>query len=223
MSNLKIFVMEDDPLISEAVTQFVRANGHQTYKMSSSMESTQQFEQENQPDILLANFHTQHRKKYNTNIPTIFFEYDKDSELHQRFKAVWVQHPVNLDLGDYLTRLNQQHPIKKKNTIMNDTFFVRNRNKLDKVNINDILWIQSDKKYCTIMTRTKKFVLRISLRGILEKLDNDQFIRVHRSFIVQRNAIESINVGEGEIAIGTHKVPMGKKYQEELFNRLNLL
>ncbi len=223
MSNLKIFVVEDDPLINKEVQELVHLGGYKTYDDSINVEIIQHFEAENQPNILLANLEKQHQINFNSNIPTIFFEYDKDSELHQRFKAVFVQHPVNMDLNHYLSQFNQQHQLKKNNIMMNDAFFVRNRNKLDKVNINDILWIQSDKKYCTIMTHSKKFVLRISLRGILEKLDNDQFIRVHRSYIVQRNAIESINVGEGEISIGTHKVPMGKKYQEDLFKQLNLL
>ena len=73
------------------------------------------------------------------------------------------------------------------------------------------------------MTLHKKFVLRISLRGILEKLDNEQFVRVHRSYIVQRNAIESISLGENEISLQNYKIPMGKKYQDELFRHLNLL
>jgi len=59
------------------------------------------------------------------------------------------------------------------------------------------------------------------MKALEEKLPANEFIRVHRSFIVRKDKIESIT--EDEIIIGNKKIPVGRTYKKELANKIKLL
>lgn len=87
-----------------------------------------------------------------------------------------------------------------------------------KIAFADILYIEGLKDYVKIYTSQKMIMTRLNLKGIAEKLANDQFIRVHRSFIVAFSKITTFQ--KRFIHLGEKKIPIGNAYQEELFKRL---
>ena len=58
-----------------------------------------------------------------------------------------------------------------------------------------------------------------SMRSIEEKLPNEQFMRVHRSFIVQKQKIKIIE--KGRIIFGKNYIPISDSYKQELLNYVN--
>ncbi len=94
-----------------------------------------------------------------------------------------------------------------------------------RINDNEILYVQSYKNYVEINTRSKKYLYRSTLNKMEDELNKLKFIRVHRSFIVQKNKIDGI--AEKHLTIGSEKIPIGKTYQgalkefNEEFFRLN--
>lgn len=101
--------------------------------------------------------------------------------------------------------------------------YVRTRGKLEKIYKKDILYIESDKKYCTIVTPQKKYVIRAALKSLDKQLSDKQFIRVHRSFLINQEHIQYIDTQNLNIEIGVEKIAIGRRYQEELYNQLMIL
>ncbi|MEO6758734.1 MAG: LytTR family DNA-binding domain-containing protein [Saprospiraceae bacterium] len=101
-----------------------------------------------------------------------------------------------------------------------DSFFVNVEYALVKIPIPDITYIEGMKDYVKIYLATaKKPVLtKSTLKAIEEKLPDRQFMRVHKSFIVQLDKIESIR--NREIRIGEAEIPVGESSLEELLRRL---
>lgn len=104
----------------------------------------------------------------------------------------------------------------------NDCFYIKDEYKWIKIRVNEILYIESFREYVHLHTiDSQKYVFRKSLREIEAKLKTHDFFRVHKSYIVALNTIDSI---EGNrIYIQSHQIPIGKSYKEAFFNGLDLL
>jgi DNA-binding LytR/AlgR family response regulator len=100
-------------------------------------------------------------------------------------------------------------------------FFIRKDSVINKVPVNDVLWIEAMGDYVTVHTRDRKFILHSTLRTIESKLPKDKFIRVHRSYIVHLDNIKTV---EGTtIYVESNIIPLGSLYKENFFKRLGLL
>ncbi len=106
---------------------------------------------------------------------------------------------------------------------ISDNIYIRTRGKLEKICKKDILYVESDKKYCTIITTQKKYVIRTALKSIDSQLKDKNFIRVHRSFLINQEYIQYIDTQNLNIEIGAKKIAIGRRYQEELFKQLMIL
>ncbi len=99
-----------------------------------------------------------------------------------------------------------------------DSIFVKSKKRLEKIKIADILWIEAKDIYSIIVTKMGKYILSQPLKNIDERLSPQQFMRVHRSFIVQLEKIQAIE--ENDLIIEGQHIAIGKTYKEKLMNRL---
>jgi DNA-binding LytR/AlgR family response regulator len=101
------------------------------------------------------------------------------------------------------------------------SFFVHVEYALVKITIADVCHVESMKDYVKIyLEHTKKPVItKSTLKAIEEKLPSDRFMRVHKSFIVNLEKIESIR--NQQVQIGEHEIPFSDTHREELLQRLN--
>lgn len=98
--------------------------------------------------------------------------------------------------------------------------FLKVNKKLIKINLNDILYIESLKDYIKVTTTLGDFVAHKSLTSITDELPQSNFIRIHRSFTISINKISSL---EGNtVQISTRNIPIGRNYvkqtKERIFN-----
>lgn len=102
-----------------------------------------------------------------------------------------------------------------------DFFFVNVEYSLVKIATKDITHIEGMKDYVKIyLAHLRKPVLtKSTLKAIEEKLPPQGFMRVHKSYIVNLNKIESIR--RNQIKIGEHEIPVGEANLEELMKALN--
>ena len=95
----------------------------------------------------------------------------------------------------------------------NDFIFVKSDKKSIKVNISDIFYIEGLGDYIKIYTTDKKLVTNLSMKKIESLLPSGQFYRIHKSFIISLDKIESI---EGNmIKINSTKLPVGNSYRQD--------
>ena len=111
--------------------------------------------------------------------------------------------------------------LAQEDPIFPEYFFVNVEYALVKITINDISHVESMKDYVKIfLTKAVKPILtKSTLKGIEEKLPSKNFMRVHKSFIVNMDKIDSIR--SQNIAIGTHHIPVSDVHLEGLMKVLN--
>ncbi len=99
-----------------------------------------------------------------------------------------------------------------------DYFFIKCGSKYEKIFFADILYAQGTQNYVTLYTTKGKYMTLLYLKDLEEKLDSSAFIRIHKSYIV---AIDKIDSVEGnELSIRTHRVPMSRNYRETVMARV---
>jgi DNA-binding LytR/AlgR family response regulator len=101
-----------------------------------------------------------------------------------------------------------------------DGLFLKKDSHFEKIEYSKILYFQADGSYTTIYTATEKFVFSYGLKSIEQKLPPNQFKRIHRSFVVNLNAITGF---DGLVLfLGKTKLSIGKSYRTELLRRLSM-
>ncbi len=100
-----------------------------------------------------------------------------------------------------------------------DTFiFVKTEYRLERVDINDILYIEGMKDYLRIICTDKKIMTLQSFGRIEESLPANKFCRVHKSFIVAIDKIKSIE--RCIILIADQRIPVSNTYKESFFSKI---
>ena len=99
--------------------------------------------------------------------------------------------------------------------------FVKADYKMQRVNFKDILYIEGLKEYLIIKTLTGKVITLSNFKKIEERLPASNFIRVHKSFIVALDKIESIE--RHRIKIADKLIPIGESYYKSFFEVLEKL
>lgn len=92
--------------------------------------------------------------------------------------------------------------------------------KMVKVFLDDILFLESMKDYIKIFTKTKTIITKQPISSLEELLPADAFVRIHRSYIVAIDKIDSFNADT--IEMGKNELPIGRVYKSEVTKLLNV-
>jgi DNA-binding LytR/AlgR family response regulator len=134
----------------------------------------------------------------------------------------------NLEVSDYLlkpfsklrfTKCIQRLTTKSKTEPKNDFLFIKDKGVYQKILIPEIQYIQSSSEYVTIHTKQKRIMLYSSMDGILNKLPSN-FKRVHRSYIVNVDAIEKVN--GNSLEVNKQFISVSKTYHESIMSELGI-
>jgi len=98
--------------------------------------------------------------------------------------------------------------------------FIKQNYRYVKFKLSEILFAEADNNYVNLQTATQKFALRLSLSDLLDRLQFSRLIRIHRSFAVNLNEINSFD--DQLIRIGQHEIPIGRNYRQDFMNYFNL-
>ena len=93
---------------------------------------------------------------------------------------------------------------------------VKSDKKIYKIDFENIIYVQSYGDYVKIITKDKTIIASETLKN-MEQFLNDQFIRIHKSFLVAINAVQYV---EGnQVKVDDQMIPIGQKFREGFFNR----
>ena len=125
-----------------------------------------------------------------------------------------------------IDKVYQMHDHKSKTTITHEApvsdyesfIYLKVERKTVKVNINDILWIESLRDYVKVITKEQVYISKQKISLLEEMLPDNKFIRIHRSFLIAVAKIESFY--SYRLDINGHELPIGRNYKQEVQKRL---
>ena len=123
---------------------------------------------------------------------------------------------------DKTMRLGAKQP---SNGQADKEIFIKKGTTLVKLKIKDIVYIEALENYVTLNTNDDKFVIHFTMKGIEEYLPQELFIRVHRSFIVNKANIQAIKESFLDIIVGRviKSIPVGKSFKDSLLDDINVM
>jgi len=104
--------------------------------------------------------------------------------------------------------------------IQKDYMFVKTEYRMERINFSDILFIQGQGAYLRIVTLKAKIMTLLNFQTMEDLLPSDNFIRVHKSYIVAMNKIESIE--RNIIKIGEQMIPIGLNYRDRFYKEVKI-
>lgn len=158
---------------------------------------------ENAPLVILTTAYSEYALEgYELNV----IDYLKKPFSFERFTKAYfkAEEQINLKKTALKSTPNKKH----------DTFiFLKSDKKTIKVNISDICYIEGLGDYIKIYTHTQRYISNLSMKKMVTLLPSDQFIRIHKSFIV---AIDKIDSVEGNmLKINNSRLPIGNNFRNE--------
>jgi DNA-binding LytR/AlgR family response regulator len=116
-----------------------------------------------------------------------------------------------------MERLQEWIGIRKKSELLNhtlgaDTIFIKDGHRQVKLQLHEIIYLEALKDYTRIITPHHKYAVLSPLGNIIKEKPFNSFIRIHRSFAVQKNYIK--NIGPGELTLNNNiTLPIGRSFK----------
>lgn len=221
---IRTAVVDDEPLAVELLSDYVnKTEGLQLVEASTDVYKVLQLVQQKELDLVLLDIQMpeltgiQFMKIAGNNckiiITTAYTEYALDG---YEFNVVdYLLKPISYDR--FLKAIDK---IKPFNLVKPDHIFVKSEYKLVRVNLADVLYIESLRDYIAIYTTGKQKIMSLdSLRNMESVLPPDEFMRVHKSYIVSLKQISFLE--KSRIVINGEYIPIGESYQDKFFNSIN--
>lgn len=239
----RILIVEDDMIIAANISLQLTKLGYEVTGIVPRGEEAITHVKENAPDILLLDINL--KGKLNgidtakaiqqfCNTPVIYITANNDEATFTKAKAThplaFISKPVNtLELRRSIELVIEQIKEKPESKnddstqieILNDRIFVRHRGKMIKLLLADILYIEAERNYCTIVTAERNYTLAVTLKSIEENLPAIRFVRVHRSYLINISKLDT--VAEDHLEINKKAIPLGKSYKEVLLSRIQTI
>ncbi len=111
--------------------------------------------------------------------------------------------------------------LKRTATVERRELYVRTDAKIVRISYEKILFVEALADYVIIQTEAKKHIVHFTMKGIVNRLPVNEFVRTHRSYIVNLDKIEALE--DNSLLIGEKYIPIGASYKEALLDQLNFL
>ncbi len=243
MESLQIMIVEDEPVIAEEIAAIIEDLGYSvSCKVLHSKEVLNSFQRYN-PDLVLLDINLgqgkdgiqlAHEIKSLKNIPLIFLTSYSDKAIVDRAKNVnpdgYIIKPfdeknlqIAIEIAFHRYEQSQKTTAEEKpeTFLINKYLFIRNKNKLIKLDPGDIIYAEAYSNYTIIKTTNNKFIISTTLGIIQDKLQPFGFFRLHRSYLANVAKIEAIE--EDYVSIAGEKIPVSKKQKQDLLNIITQL
>ena len=232
----KIYIVEDEPLIADSIAHALKKEGYTVCGIADNAKEALYDIDELSPDLILLDINiignitgVELAEKINKKhkIPFIFLTSLTDEDTINKVKETnpsgFLSKPFNeaglrSNIEIALFKFEQRKEEKK---LIENSFFVKNKGELVKVNKTDIHYIEAYDNYSKLICCNNEFLLSFTLKKVSEKLDDKNFIRIHRSYLININKIDSLF--DGYVFINNKKLPIGKSYKDQLMNSISLL
>jgi len=103
--------------------------------------------------------------------------------------------------------------------------FIKKGSSLVKLKFKDIIYIEALENYVTLAIADEKFTIHFTMKAIENHLPSGLFVRVHRSYIVNKSLIQTIKENSLDLMVGSveKSIPVGKSYREALLSDINVM
>ena len=250
MSKTNVLVVEDESIVSKDIQHSLKKLGYNVVGAASMGEKAIELANSENPDIVLMDImlkgdmngiETAAKIKETLSIPVIFLTAYADESTLSKAKVTepygYIIKPFKeIDLHTSIEMALYKHSKEKEvvkerdllysiveNKENKEFIFVKSNSRLVKLKTAEIYFVEALKDYVVINTLNSRYTIHSTMKDIERKLPGDDFLRVHRSYIVRLDKISAIEQPNLILENDKKNIPIGGSYKEELVKRINLI
>ncbi len=229
MSKIKCIIIEDEPLATKILTDYIShipyLDLQRTFK--DAILATE-FLRENHTELIFLDIHLPKLKgisflKTLSNPPAVILTTAYPNYAVEGFNLNVTDYLLKpFDFERFLVAINKvklsrrEKQFIKQGPEIKDCIFINCDKKKVKILFSDIVYIESQREYVKIVTSTKGYLTKMSTNEIENLLPSELFIRIHRSYIISLQKIESYSTKT--IEVDGESIPIGRSYSNVLEN-----
>ena len=251
-NNINVYIVEDESIVAKDIQNSLKKLGYNVLGISNNGADAIKNIVDLEPNIVLMDIMIKgpmtgidvaETIKKDYNIPAIFLtayadestlakakvtepygyilKPFKEIDLHSTIEMALYKHKKDTEVQkerDFLYSL-----VENKDEAAKDILFVKSNSRLVKVNLNDIFYVEALKDYVVLNTQFTRYTIHSTMKDIEKKLNNGDFIRVHRSFIARIDKIQTIENQTVVLEENKKVIPIGGSYRDELLAKLNMI
>lgn len=227
MEPLKIYIVEDEPLIAATIETALEKQGFSVAGDSESYEEALSSIRNTRPDLVLIDIQLEGEKDGIDlaseldlrKVPYLYLTSQTDPETIGRVKETY---PLGYIVKPFTEAgLRSNIEVAWNNHLQNrEEYLVFNsEGQKYKINQEEILFLKAFDNYCYVVTEKHEYLVPKTLKFTSETLNPNYFVKSHRSYLVNSRKISAM--GTSEVRIGNHKVPLSGSHKELLRQKLN--
>lgn len=250
MSKINVLVVEDESIVSKDIQHSLKKLGYNVVGSSPTGEKAIELAGTENPDIVLMDImlkgemngiEAAQQIKERFSIPVIFLTAYADESTLSKAKITepygYVLKPFKeIDLHTTIEMAiykhgKEQEVMKERDLLFslvenkegNDFIFVKSNSKLVKLRNSDIYYIEALKDYVVIHMADARYTIHSTMKDIESKMGHEDFIRVHRSFIVRVDKIATIEYPNLTLEKIDKVIPIGGSYRDDLTKKIKTI
>lgn len=236
----RIGIIEDQPLIAEDVSMMLNEMGYETVWIAHDPSTAIAQLNKKEADLVLLDINLETGQEgldigayihKNISVPFIYMTSFSDKTTVDKAKFTepsgYIVKPVDerdiqtsVEIALHNHRMAQMnHPEAASSD--DQHMYIKSGTVWERIHHETVQHLEASDNYTLIYTTDKKHVISKTLKTVMSMLPDQHYLRVHKSYVVNIDKIDSIQ--DGFLKIGKKDIPIGRSYKEELFSRLNLL
>lgn len=250
MAKTNVLVVEDESIVSKDIQHSLKKLGYNVVGAASTGENAIELALDLKPDIVLMDIMLKgeltgidaaEQIRAVVNIPVVYLTaYADEGTLAKAkvtepygyiikpFKEIDIHTSIEMAIYKHMKEVE----VRKERDLLyslvenkdsKDFIFVKSNSRLVKLKTSDLYFVEALKDYVVINALNSRYTIHSTMKDIERKLPGDEFIRVHRSFIVRLDKIAAIEQPNLILENDKKVVPIGGSYKDELNKRINLV
>jgi DNA-binding LytR/AlgR family response regulator len=250
MAKTNVLVIEDESIVSKDIQHSLKKLGYNVAGAASTGEKAIDLALDIKPDVVLMDImlkgdmtgiEAASKIREELNIPVVYLTaYADEATLAKAkvsepygyiikpFKEIDIHTSIEMAIYKHA---KEKEVLKERDFLYSiveskdskDFIFVKSNSRLIKLKTSDIYYIEALKDYVVINALNSRYTIHSTMKDIEKKLPQEEFLRVHRSFIVALDKIAAIEQPNLILENDKKVIPIGGSYKDELNRRINLV
>ncbi len=227
---IKVLIVEDEALIAEEIAECIIENGFEVTEIVATSNGALRSIQEKKPDVILMDISIKGEENGITlskkilqidNFPIIFLTSSTENtvvkEATEIRPSAFLLKPFSekeLPIAIELAFTNHNAELlNKRKPILKDSIFVKSGKKFEKIKLEEILYLEAQGSYSNIITKKGSYIISYNLSHFQEEIEHVYFLRIHRSYIINIENVDSFD--NASVTLNDKTLPVSKQFTDK--------
>lgn len=240
-ARINILLIEDEPILAMDLADRLENEGYCVVGIANNGQKALELYQKNSVDLVLCDIivkgewdgiTTVQHLLAERPVPVIYLTAMTDHDTLERAKhtypAAYLHKPVQLpslrtaiELAIHNRSERTVAPVPSEREVagretllqINNYLYIKQNYQFIRIDLQDILYLEADNTYTKLITQGRKYMLRLTLSSILDRISLPWLVRIHRSYAININSVESFN--DAEVNIGSQLLPLSRSCKDD--------